>query len=94
MCAAKARHDTFFISHVCKPACTCKIGDVKTTVPNSRVHTRYVHNARVHVRNAHTKFGLRMHANCKIITYKEANQLQSSCISLPTATVPVVTPHV
>ena len=29
-----------------------------------------------------------------ITTYKEANQLQSSCISLPTATVPVVTPHV
>ena len=28
-----------------------------------------------------------------ITTYKEANQLQSSCISLPTATVPVVTPH-
>ena len=27
-----------------------------------------------------------------ITTYKEANQLQSSCISLPTATVPVVTP--
>ena len=26
-------------------------------------------------------------------TYKEANQLQSSCISLPTATVPVVIPH-
>ena len=28
-----------------------------------------------------------------ITTYKEANQLQSSCISLPTATVHVVTPH-
>ena len=28
-----------------------------------------------------------------ITTYKETNQLQSSCISLPTATVPVVTPH-
>ena len=28
-----------------------------------------------------------------ITTYKEANQLQSSCISLPTATVPVLTPH-
>ena len=28
-----------------------------------------------------------------ITPYKEANQLQSSCISLPTATVPVVTPH-
>ena len=28
-----------------------------------------------------------------IKTYKEANQLQSSCISLPTATVPVVTPY-
>ena len=27
-------------------------------------------------------------------TYKEANQLQSNCSSLPTATVPVVTPHV
>ena len=26
-----------------------------------------------------------------ITTYKEANQLQSSCISLPTATVPIVT---
>ena len=26
-----------------------------------------------------------------ITTYKEANQLQSSCISLPTATVPAVT---
>ena len=29
-----------------------------------------------------------------ITTYKEANQLQSSCISLPTATVPAVMPHV
>ena len=29
-----------------------------------------------------------------ITTYKEANQLQSSCISLPTVTVPVVIPHV
>ena len=29
-----------------------------------------------------------------ITTYKEANQLKSSCILLPTATVPVVTPHV
>ena len=29
-----------------------------------------------------------------ITTYKEANQLQNSCISLPTATVPVATPHV
>ena len=28
-----------------------------------------------------------------ITTYKEANQLQSSFISLPTATVPVVIPH-
>ena len=29
-----------------------------------------------------------------ITTYKETNQLKSSCILLPTATVPVVTPHV
>ena len=29
-----------------------------------------------------------------ITTYKEANKLQSSCILLPTATVPVVTLHV
>ena len=29
-----------------------------------------------------------------ITTYKEANQLQSNCITLPTATVPVVIPHV
>ena len=29
-----------------------------------------------------------------IATDKEADQLQSSCISLPTATVAVVTPHV
>ena len=29
-----------------------------------------------------------------ITTYKEANQLKSSCILLPTAIVPVVTPHV
>ena len=29
-----------------------------------------------------------------ITVYKEANQLQSSCTSLPTATVPVVTLHV
>ena len=29
-----------------------------------------------------------------ITTYKEANQLQHSCISLPTTTVPVVTSHV
>ena len=60
-----ARHDTFFISHACKTACACKIGDVKATVQSSRVHTRHVHDARVHVRNAHAKFGLRVHANCK-----------------------------
>ena len=29
MSAAKARHDTFFISHACKPSCTCKVDDVK-----------------------------------------------------------------
>ena len=29
-----------------------------------------------------------------IATYKEANQLQNNCISLPTATIPVATPHV
>ena len=28
-----------------------------------------------------------------ITTYKEVNQLQCSCISLPTTTVPVVTPY-
>ena len=59
------RHDTFFISHACKPACACKIDDVRPTVQSSRVHTRLVHDACVHVRNAHAKFGLFVHANCK-----------------------------
>ena len=62
---ARARHDTFFISHACKPACARKIDDVKPTVQSSHVRTRRVHDARVHVRNAHAKFGLRVHANCK-----------------------------
>ena len=65
MHAARAQHDTFFISHVCKPACARKIGDVKPTVQSSRICTRHVHDTRVHVRNVHAKFGLRVHANCK-----------------------------
>ena len=55
----------FFISRACKPACARKIGDVKPTVQSSCARTRRVHDARMHVRNAHAKFGLRMHANCK-----------------------------
>ena len=65
MRAARALHNTFFISHECKPTCAHKIGDVKPTVQSSRVRTRRVHDARVHVRNVHAKFGLRVHANCK-----------------------------
>ena len=65
MCAARARQDTFFILHTCKPACACKIDDVKPTVQSSRVRTGRVHDARVHVRNAHAKFGLCVLANCK-----------------------------
>ena len=59
------RHDTFFISHACKPACARKVGDVKYTVQSSHVCTIRVHDARVHVRNAHSKFGSHVHANCK-----------------------------
>ena len=62
---SKARHDTFFISHACKPVCARKIGDVKPTMQSSHVCTRRVHDARMHVRNSHAKFGLRVHANCK-----------------------------
>ena len=65
MHAARARHDMFFISHSCKPACVCKIDDVKPTVQSSHVCTTRVHDACVHVMNAHTKFGLHMHENCK-----------------------------
>ena len=65
MCAAWVRHNTFFISHVCKPACACRIDDIKPIVHSSRVRTRHVHDACVHVRNAYAKFGLRVHANCK-----------------------------
>ena len=61
MCAAWIQHDKFFISH----ACAHKIDDIKPTVYSSHVRTRLVHDARVHVRNAHAKFGLRVHANCK-----------------------------
>ena len=45
----------FFISHACKPACACKIGDIKPTVQSSRVSTRCVHDARMHVR-MHTPY--------------------------------------
>ena len=65
MRAARARHDTFFISHACNPACARKIGDIKPTMQTSRVCTRHVHDACVHVTNAHAKFGLCVHANCK-----------------------------
>ena len=65
MRAARARHDRFFISHACKPACARKIGDVRPIVQSSRVRTRHVHDAHMHVRNAHAKFGLCVHANCK-----------------------------
>ena len=54
-CAARARHDTFFISHACKPVCARKIGDTKPTVQSSRVRTRRVHDAHMHFRNAHAK---------------------------------------
>ena len=65
MHVARARHDTFSISHAWKPACVCKIGDIKPTEQSSRVCTTRVHDACVHVRNAHTKFGLHVHENCK-----------------------------
>ena len=65
MCAARAQHDTFLISHTCKPVSTRKIGDVKPAMQSSRVCTRRMHDACVHVRNSHTKFGLHVHANCK-----------------------------
>ena len=65
MRTARARHDTFLISHACKPSCARKVDDVKPTVQSSCVHTRRVHDACVHVRNAHAKFGLRVQANCK-----------------------------
>ena len=45
MCAAWAQHDTFFISHTCKPTCAGKIDDVKPTVQSSRVHTRHVQDS-------------------------------------------------
>ena len=67
-CAVRARHNTFFISHACKPACARKIDDIKPAMQSSRVRTRHVHDARVHVRNSHAKFGLCMHANCKPMT--------------------------
>ena len=70
MHAARAQHNTFFILHMCKHACACKIDDVKSTVHSSRVCTRYVHDARMHVKNAHIKFELRVHANCKARTAK------------------------
>ena len=56
-------HDTIFISHTCKPACARKIGDVKPTMQSF-----HVRNAHVHVKNAHTKFRLRVYANCKQMT--------------------------
>ena len=65
MRTAWARHDTFFISHACKPACARKIGDVKPTVQSSRVCTRRVHDAPMHVKNAHAKYELHLHAYCK-----------------------------
>ena len=70
MRAAWAQHDTFFISHVYEHACARQIDDVKPTMQSSRVCTRRAHDARVHVRNAHAKFGLHMHANCKPRTAK------------------------
>ena len=39
-----------FNSRECKHVCARKIDDVKSTVHNSRVRIRRVHNARVHVR--------------------------------------------
>ena len=68
MRAARARHDTFFISHTCKLVCAGKNDDVKPPVQISRACTRRVHDARVHGRNSHAKFGLYVYANCKLIT--------------------------
>ena len=34
-----------FILHTCKPACACKIDDIKPTVQSSHVHTRHVHDS-------------------------------------------------
>ena len=38
---------------------------LKPAMQSSCVHTRRLHDACVHVRNAHAKFRLRVHANCK-----------------------------
>ena len=46
----------FFISRACKPVCSRKIDDIKSTVQSSRVHTRRLHDAHMHVRNAHATF--------------------------------------
>ena len=57
-----------FHIHTCKPACACKIGDIKPIVQSFSVCITHVYVARVHVRNAHAKFELHMHANCKPMT--------------------------
>ena len=59
------RRNKFIISHACKPVCAHKIDDIKPTVQSSNVRIISVHDAHLHVRNAHAKFGLRVHANCK-----------------------------
>ena len=58
MRVAFTRHDTFFISHVCRHACAHKIDDVETLVQSTHVRTRRVVEARVHVRYVHAKSGL------------------------------------
>ena len=45
MRAAWARHDKFFISHLCKHTCARKIDDVKPTVQSFYVHTRCVQDS-------------------------------------------------
>ena len=47
--AARARHNSFFISHVCKLVCAHKIGNVKPAVQSSHVRNRRVQDACVHV---------------------------------------------
>ena len=75
MHAARARHGTFFISHECKPAFACKIGDVKPTVQSSCVRTKCVHDARVHVRNAHAKI-INLNYTCmQIVSQGQQNKL-------------------
>ena len=45
MHVAWARHDMFFISHMCKNMCAHRIDNVKPIIQSSRVYTRHVHDS-------------------------------------------------